>query len=315
VNLLEFTRRWRLPPWLLYAVTAAVCWGTWGVLVKGPSRELSGWTTQVLLTVALVPSAIVAFRSQQVRLGTNRLRGVLWGFFSGLAAGIGDLCFYLALQSGADTAIAIPIISLYPLITLAIAVCWFKERLNRVQVAGIVLAVIAITLLSGGAGSLAHPPECFHRLSLSPTILYTLAALICAGLFTAMQKLSTNHIAAELSHLSWCSALVLIAVWIVATKPLTWNMRGAMVWSALAAGALNGFGVIASFAAYRRGGKASVVAPLTAVLQPLVTVVLAFFVLGEAVGLIDGCGIVLAICAASALSRETKRPASSLPAT
>ena len=58
--------RWLLPPWLLYAVTAAVCWGVWGVLSKGPSRELSGWMTQVLFTFALIPSAIVACLSKQV---------------------------------------------------------------------------------------------------------------------------------------------------------------------------------------------------------------------------------------------------------
>jgi drug/metabolite transporter (DMT)-like permease len=267
--------------------------------------------TQVLFTIALVPSAIVVCCSKRVRVGTNKLRGILWGFVSGLVAGIGDLCFYLALQSGADAVIAIPLISLYPLITLAIAFCWFKERLNRVQGAGIVLAVIAITLLSGGARSLAQPLEFLHRLSLSPWIIYTLAALICAGVFTATQKLSTNHIAAEMSHLAWCSAFVPIALWIVTTKPLNWNMPAGMVWSALAAGALNGFGVIASFAAYRCKGKAAIVAPLTATLQPLVTVLLALLFLGEHVGLIGGCGIVLAICAAAALAQETKKSASS----
>jgi uncharacterized membrane protein len=69
--------------------------------------------------------------------------------------------------------------------------------------------------------------------------------------------------------------------------------------------------VIAAFAAYRHGGKAAIVAPLTATLQPLVTVLLALVFLGERTGLIGGCGIVLAICAAAALSRETKRPAAS----
>jgi uncharacterized membrane protein len=299
----------RLPPWLPYAITAAVCWGIWGVLAKGPSRELSGCMTQVLFTFALVPSAVMACRSKQMGAGTNKPRGILWGFVAGLFAGTGDLLFYLALQAGADAAISIPLISLYPLVTIGIAYCWFKERLNFVQGSGILLAVVAITLLSGGAMSLSQPLELLHRIRLTPWILYSLAAMICAGVFTATQKLSTNHISAEMSYLAWCAAFGVIALWIVATRPLNWNMPAAMVCSALAAGALNGFGVIASFAAYRREGKASIVAPLTATPQPLVTVLLALLFLGERVGLSEGCGILLAICAAAALSRETKSPA------
>lgn len=41
--------------------------------------------------------------------------------------------------------------------------------------------------------------------------------------------------------------------------------------------------------------------------QPLVTVVLALIFLGEGIGLIEGCGIVLAIGAAVALSQETRK--------
>ena len=305
------SRRAHLPPWLPYAITAAVFWGVWGVLAKGPSRDLSGYMTQVLFTFALIPSAVMACRSRQVGVGTNKPRGVFWGFVSGLFAGTGDLFFYLALQAGADAAISIPLISLYPLVTIGIAYCCFKERFNLVQGAGILLAVVAIMLLSGGATSVSQPLELLHRIRLTPWILYSLAAMICAGVFTATQKLSTNHISAEMSFLAWCAAFVVIALWIIATKPLNWNMPAAMVCSALGAGALNGFGVIAAFAAYSRQGKAAIVAPLTATLQPLVTVLLALLFLGEHVGLVQGFGIVLAICAAAALSRETKGPASS----
>ncbi len=295
--------------WLPYAIIAAVCWGVWGVLAKGPSRELSGWMTQVLFTFALIPSAILALRSPQLKTGTDLRRGIFWGFVSGLFAGAGDLCFYLALQSGADTAIAIPLISLYPLVTLSLAFWWFKERLNRVQVIGVVLAVLAILLLSGGATILGQPAEFWRRISSSAWMPYTLAALVCAGVFTATQKLSTNHISAEMSHLAWCGAFAVLALGIVTTRRLDWNMSAAMVGAALAAGAINGFGVIAAFAAYRHQGKAAVVAPLTAALQPTVTVLLALLCLGERVSWIAGGGILLAIVAAAALARESAKPA------
>jgi drug/metabolite transporter (DMT)-like permease len=302
-------RRLLLPPWLLYALTAAVCWGIWGVLAKGPSRELSGWMTQILFTFALVPSAILAGCSKQVRVGSDKSRGLFWGLVSGLIAAAGNIFFYLALEAGADTSIAVPLTNIYPLVTIFIAWIWFNERLNLIQAAGILIAVGAIVLLSGEAKNLGDPLTILRRISLTPWMLYSLGAMVCWGVFSATQKVSTNHISAELSYLAWCAAFIPIAVWIVATKPLNWNMSAAMVWSGLAAGALNGFGVIAAFAAYRYEGKAAIVTPLAAAVQPLVTVVLALLFLGERIGLPETGGIALAIVAALALSWETKKPA------
>ncbi len=300
-----------LPPWLLYTLTAATCWGIWGVLSKGPSRELSGWMTQMLFTFALVPSVIFAARSKNIRTGTNKPRGLFWGFVSGLIAAAGNIFFYLALEAGADTAIAVPLTNVYPLVTIVLAFFWFKERLNLIQGAGILIAVAAIILLSGEARNLGDPLAILRRIGLTPWMLYSLGAMVCWGVFSATQKVSTNHVSAELSYLAWCAAFIPIAIWIVATKPLNWAMSAPMVWSGLAAGALNSFGVIAAFAAYRYEGKAAIVTPLAAALQPIVTIILALIFLGEKVGLIESAGIVLAILAAVALSCETKPAASS----
>jgi drug/metabolite transporter (DMT)-like permease len=262
--------------------------------------------TQILFTFALVPSVIFAGCSKNVRIGTNKPLGLFWGFVSGLIAAAGNIFFYLALEAGAETAIAVPLTNVYPLVTIFLAYFWFKERLNLVQGAGILIAVAAIILLSGEAKNLGDPLAILRRIGLTPWMLYSLGAMVCWGVFSATQKVSTNHVSAELSYLAWCAAFVPIAVWIVATKPLNWAMSAPMVWSGLAAGALNSFGVIAAFAAYRYEGKAAIVTPLAAALQPIVTIVLALIFLGEKVGLLEGAGIALAILAAVALSWETK---------
>ncbi len=297
----------RPPAWLLYALAAATCWGIWGVLSKGPSRELSGWMTQILFTFALIPSALIAARSKRVREGTNLKKGLIWGFIAGLLAAAGNIAFYLALENGAETAIAIPLTNIYPLVTIAIAWFAFKERLNVIQGAGVILAVVAVTLLSGEARNLSQPEELLRRLSLNSWMVYTLAAMVLWGVFSVVQKLSTNHISAEGSYLAWCAAFVPIAIGIVLSQDLDWSMSTAMVVSGLAAGAFNGFGVIAAFAAYRYEGKASIVTPLAAAGQPVVTVALALLFLGERVGLLESLGILLAIAAAAALSFE-RRP-------
>jgi drug/metabolite transporter (DMT)-like permease len=294
------------PPWMLYAILAATCWGIWGVLSKGPSRELSGWMTQMLFTFALVPSVLYAASSKNASVGTNRQLGIVWGFISGLIAAAGNICFYLALEAGAETSIAVPLTNVYPLVTIVIAFFWFKEKLNAIQLMGIVLAVVAITLLSGEAKNLTDPKAVLERIGLNAWMLYAFGAMICWGVFSATQKVSTNHISAELSYLAWCAAFVPIAIWIFLTKPLNWDMSGAMVASGLAAGMLNSFGVIAAFAAYRYEGKAAIVTPLAAAVQPIVTIALAYLFLGERVGLWESLGIGFAIVAAIALSKETK---------
>lgn len=296
----------RLPAWLLYALAAAVCWGVWGVLSKGPSRELSGWMTQMLFTFALLPSALLVALSRNLGSGSNPRRGFFWGFISGLIAAGGNIAFYMALESGADTAIATPLSNVYPLVTILIAWLVFHERLNRVQVFGIVLALAAIVLLSGEASNLARPGELLRRLGASRWLMYTLAAMVAWGVFSAVQKVSTNHVSAEMSYLAWCAAFLPIAVWIAAVKPLNWDMSPAMLWSGLAAGALNGVGVVCAFAAYRYEGKAAIVTPLAGAGQPVVTVVLALVFLGERTGPVEACGILLAIAAAVALSCESK---------
>ena len=301
------------PPWLLYAIVAATCWGIWGVLAKGPSRELSGWMTQILFTFALLPSIIAVCFSTNLRVGTHKRLGLFWGFVSGLIAAAGNILFYLALEAGAETAIAVPLTNVYPLVTIVLAYFWFKERLNWMQAAGMLIAVVAIILLSGEARNIGSPLAIIKRISLTPWMLYSLGAMVCWGVFSATQKVSTNHVSAEMSYLAWCAAFIPIAGWIVATKPLNWAMSPAMIWSGLAAGALNSFGVIAAFAAYRCQGKAAIVTPLAAAVQPIVTLFLALLFLGERVGLLESVGIALAIIAAVALSRETKQAALMAP--
>ena len=293
-----------IPPWLVYAIVAATCWGVWGVLSKGPSRELSGWMTQILFTFALIPSVIFAGCSKNVRVESNKPLGLCWGFVSGLIAAAGNIAFYLALENGADTSIAIPLTNIYPLVTIGIAYLWFHERLNWIQGVGILLAVIAILLLSGEARNLGDPLAVVQRIGLTPWMLYSFVAMVCWGVFSATQKVSTNHVSAELSYLAWCAAFIPIAIWIVLSKPLNWDMPAAMVWSGLSAGMSNSFGVIAAFAAYRYEGKAAIVTPLAAAVQPIVTIALAYAFLGERVGGLEGIGIGFAIVAAIALSKE-----------
>ena len=127
------------------------------------------------------------------------------------------------------------------------------------------------------------------------------------GVFSVTQKVSTNDISAELSYLGWCAAFVPIAAVILATQSFTWGFTAKSVTLALVGGILNGFGVIASFAAYHQEGKAAIVTPIAAAVQPALTVVLAVTLLDERVRPPEMVGLVLAIVAAVLLSVESPK--------
>jgi uncharacterized membrane protein len=135
----------------------------------------------------------------------------------------------------------------------------------------------------------------------------SLVALTFWGITGVTQKLSTNNISTVRAFVWFSLSFVPIALLIVLLVPLNWNLGFSTVLLAMAGGALNGLGVVTSFTALECGGKASVVIPLVS-LYPLVTLFLAYFVLGEMLTGRQCIGVVLALIAAVLLSREAQMP-------
>jgi transporter family protein len=136
-------------------------------------------------------------------------------------------------------------------------------------------------------------------------MVFALLALSFWGLTGLTQKLSTNEVSAEFSYTCFAAAFMPIGLVVVLTQSLDWRIPAAGWALAILGGVLNGLGSLTSFAAYRSGGKASIVTPLVA-LYPVVTVAAAVAFLGERVGLREIAGILLALSAAVALSFETE---------
>jgi transporter family protein len=73
--------------------------------------------------------------------------------------GLGALTSFAALESGGKASVVISLISLYPLLTVAIAVLFLHERLTPFQALGAVMAIVAAILLSIEAPSATASPE------------------------------------------------------------------------------------------------------------------------------------------------------------
>ena len=134
-------------------------------------------------------------------------------------------------------------------------------------------------------------------------LFWALIALVFWGITGVTQKLSTNAISTQLSFLWFVISMAVISLAVALAVPIQWHVPARVFWLAVIGGALNGLGALTSFAAFEKGGKASIVVPLC-YLFPIVTVVLAITFLHESLTRAQSAGIVLALVAAVLLSQE-----------
>ena len=289
-----------MPRWLLYTLISILFWGVWGVVSKVSSTTVSAMHTQVLFAVGMIPPVLLAAVLPGRSEGTDKRRGIVYGFLTGIIGGIGNLALFRAFEIGADASVISPLTGIYPLFTVIASVIVLKERMNGVQIAGTLLAGTAIFLLSSTEDSQSGA----SRTALNDWTLLAIATLVLWGFTGLTQKLSTNSVSAEISFISFAAAMGVISIVILAAYPMRWDLPPIGWFWAILAGAIHGFGTLASFGAYRVGGKASVVTPLAA-LYPVITAFLAVLFLAEHLKLRALIGIGFAIAAAIALSWET----------
>jgi len=139
-----------MPRWLFYSMLTVVFYGAWGVVSKAAVEIISPLMNQVLYTLGLVPSILFAVRSRHFFAGSNKRRGFSYGVLTGVLGGTGNIAFYVALSSGGKASAVVPLTAVYPLFTVIAALLLLKEKLNRIQVLGIGLALLSIYLLSSG---------------------------------------------------------------------------------------------------------------------------------------------------------------------
>ena len=138
---------------------------------------------------------------------------------------------------------------------------------------------------------------------LPPWFWFGLITLISWGIVGLLQKLSTNHLSAEWALVWLAVGFFFLEPWLYPGKVLfTYSARG-LAW-ALLSGFFNALGAWALLAALKSGGKASIVAPFTA-LYPIVVVFLAPFILHESISSLQGVGIACALIAVVLLSTES----------
>jgi transporter family protein len=140
-----------IPLWLTFSLLTVLFYGLWGVLSKVVANDMSPAMYQVAFSAGLVPVVAVLLRSRRLSegsTGARRKRGMFYAFATGILGGAGNIALYKSLGMGGMASIAVPVSSVYSVVTVILAFFFLKERISGSQKAGLLIGFIAIYLLS-----------------------------------------------------------------------------------------------------------------------------------------------------------------------
>jgi transporter family protein len=130
--------------WRLLIVIYILLAGVWGTLIKIASDRLNPLTMSFIVsTSAWLTVAAVALP----RLDFQNKTGVGIAAVCGLMGGFLVIIFYSVLKQ-APASVVIPVSTLYVLVTVVLSYLFLGEAITLKQIAGIILGIISIYLLT-----------------------------------------------------------------------------------------------------------------------------------------------------------------------
>jgi bacterial/archaeal transporter family protein len=128
-------------------MVASLCWTAWAFTARLGSREIPPATMQFVSAFGFLLVGLVLLAVQKPQL-KNSLRGNSCALISGVLLGLGGMALYGAYRAGENASVVTATTSLYPVVTVLLAVTFLREKLNKVQIIGVGFAMVAILLLS-----------------------------------------------------------------------------------------------------------------------------------------------------------------------
>lgn len=252
--------------WLGFTLVTTVLWGVWGAFAGLPSQHGFPETLiYVVWALTMVPPALFVLARSGWRIRRDA-RALGYGLAIGLLGAGGQMILFYAVKAG-PTYLIFPLISLSPVITIALSYLFLRERTGAVGVAGIVLAVCALPLFDYTPGQAAPAYGLWFVLALGVTVAWGLQAYFI--------KLANASMDAEsIFFYMTLSGLLFIPVALYMTdftQPVNYGLQGP--WLAAATQVLNAIGALTLVYAFRHG-KALVVSPLVNAGAPLLTTVI-----------------------------------------
>ena len=286
-------------PWLVFALTTVALWGVWGAL--SPLSSQHGFPDTLVYCVwalTMIPPALYILWRGGWALERSP-RAVIFGLTIGLLGAGGQMLLFHTLTIG-PAYFVFPIISLSPVVTIALSYLLLRERTGWIGTLGIMLALVALPLFDLSFGRGAGEGLGWF--------LQSLLIMLAWGVQAYFMRLANDTVRAEsIFFYMALGALLLSPVALAMTdwsQPINTGLDGP--WMTAAIQLLNAVGALTLVFAFRHG-KAIVVAPLTNAGAPLVTAVLALIFASVMPGPLKMVGLALALIASLLLVLEPER--------
>ncbi|MCD6374396.1 MAG: DMT family transporter [Caldisericaceae bacterium] len=284
-------------PWLLYAIITTTFWGVWGALIEIPEKAgfpaTLGYSVWALTMI--IPSAI-ALKLVGWKLEHDR-KSIILGLVIGFTGAGGQLILFQALRTG-PAYLVFPFISLSPVVTILLSYIFLKERTSLRGWLGIILALIAIPLLTYQSAQ-NNGTEGYLWIILS------LIVFLAWGFQAYVMKFANKTMKAEsIFFYMMLTGLLLIPVALLMTdfsQPINWGFKGPYLTAMIQI--LNAIGALMLVFAFRYG-KAIIVSPMTNALAPVITIIISLLIYQVIPHPIIITGMVLAIASAFLLAIE-----------
>lgn len=261
----------KVRPWLIYAIVTTTFWGVWGALIELP--EKAGFPATLgyaVWALTMIPPALVALKIIDWKLEYDK-KSILLGCIIGFTGAGGQLILFQALRTG-PAYLVFPFISLSPVITIILAYLFLKERASKKGWVGIVLALIAILMLS-------YQPNAQGSGTGYTWIILSLIVFLAWGLQAYVMRFANQTMKAEsIFFYMTVTGLLLVPIALVMTdfsQDINWGFKGPYLAAIIQV--LNAIGALTIVYAFRYG-KAMIVSPLTNAVAPVITIVISLLI-------------------------------------
>jgi drug/metabolite transporter (DMT)-like permease len=273
--------------WILYASLLVLFWGVWGAFSSEPNSRY-GYPNEMIYIIWAFTMLIPAYFAMRGNRFDRRPVAAMYGLIAGLTGAGGQLLLFQALSDG-PAYLIFPLVSLSPVITVLMATVLLRERITRLAVVGVVAALVAIVLLSIPSGSGDSDSH-------GPWLLIAILVCVAWGVQAFCMRKAALVGVNDATTFGWMTISGLLLV------PVAFALMGGLPsgapWQAPALTAvtqvLNAVGALFLVMAFSRG-KATVVAPVTNALAPVLTIVLSLAVYQTLPSIWGTLGIVLAL--------------------
>ncbi|MEX0646480.1 MAG: EamA family transporter [Balneolaceae bacterium] len=276
--------------WLVFALITTLFWGVWGAFIE--ITEQAGFPATlgyVVWAFTMIPPALIALKLVNWKIEFDK-KSILLGSTIGFLGAGGQLILFHGLGIG-PAYIIFPIIALSPVVTVSLSIFILKERTQLKGWMGILLALIAIPLLS------YQPPD-NTMVDGYLWLILALGVFFAWGIQGFFMKFANETMSAEsIFFYMALTGILLSPVAIMMTdfsQDINWGFKGPYLAALIQI--LNSVGALCLVYAYRFG-KAIVVSPLTNAVAPVITIIISLTLYAVFPHTVTLIGMIIAIIA------------------